>query len=89
MTRRRSFHDLDTFRELEVLSPDRMRIDVELCGQCLIMWRREMHLKNVVDSVRVTTAHPSLLVLENTDANTSTALDIHTIEIQHASSNTL
>jgi len=51
--RRRSFHDLDTFRALEVLSPERMKIDVELCGQCLIMWRRETHLRNVVDFVRV------------------------------------
>lgn len=51
--RRRSFHDLDSFRNLEVLSPTRMKIDVELCGQCLIMWRREEHLKNVIACVDV------------------------------------
>lgn len=31
-----------------VLTPERMRIDVELCGQMLIVYRREQHLQNVV-----------------------------------------
>jgi len=58
MRRRRSFHDLDTFRRLEVLSRDQMRIDVELCGQLLIMLRREEHLRNVITCVKVCTFPP-------------------------------
>ncbi|KAF9453007.1 hypothetical protein P691DRAFT_116995 [Macrolepiota fuliginosa MF-IS2] len=45
--RRRSYHDLNSLRSMKVLSPDRMRIDVELCAQILIMTRREEHLQNV------------------------------------------
>ncbi|KAF8974543.1 hypothetical protein BDZ97DRAFT_33783 [Flammula alnicola] len=51
--RRRSFHDLDTFRNIEVLSPERMGMDVELCGELLTMWRREEHLRNVIACVRL------------------------------------
>ncbi|PPQ98561.1 hypothetical protein CVT24_004052 [Panaeolus cyanescens] len=51
--RRRSFHDLATFKDVEVLAPERMRIDVEICGQLLIMWRRETHLQNVVRCVEL------------------------------------
>ncbi|KAF9534307.1 hypothetical protein CPB83DRAFT_844022 [Crepidotus variabilis] len=54
--RRRSFHNLDAFRDLEVLSPERMKIDVDICGQCLIMWRREAHLRNVVNCVQLLSA---------------------------------
>lgn len=51
--RRRSFHDLQTFSDIEVLTPERMKIDVDICGQLLTMWRREEHLKNVITCTRV------------------------------------
>ncbi|KAJ7908344.1 hypothetical protein B0H13DRAFT_2662099 [Mycena leptocephala] len=55
--RRRSWHqDPKTFKGLKVLSPERMRIDVALCGQVLIMTRREEHLKNVLACVQILTA---------------------------------
>ncbi|KAF7352772.1 hypothetical protein MVEN_01243800 [Mycena venus] len=55
--RRRSWHqDPKSFKDLKVLSPERMRIDVALCGQVLIMMRREEHLKNVLACVQVLTA---------------------------------
>ncbi|THV08548.1 hypothetical protein K435DRAFT_740733 [Dendrothele bispora CBS 962.96] len=47
-TRRRSFHDLGSFRGCYVLSTERMKIDVELCGNFIIMRRREEHIKNVI-----------------------------------------
>jgi hypothetical protein len=51
--RRRSFHDLETFQGVQVLSLERMVIDVEICGQLLIAWRREEHLGNVAACVKV------------------------------------
>ncbi|KAF8165326.1 hypothetical protein B0H34DRAFT_233731 [Crassisporium funariophilum] len=66
--RRRSFHDIESFRGLQVLSPERMRIDVEICGQLLIMWRREEHLQNVVACVQM---------LADSLSNTSTLLRQH------------
>jgi hypothetical protein len=51
--RRRSFHDLETFKEVQVLSLERMVIDVEICGQLLIALRREEHLENVAACVKV------------------------------------
>lgn len=51
--RRRSFHDLETFKGVRVLSVERMMIDVEICGQLLIAWRREEHLQNVAACVKV------------------------------------
>ncbi|KAJ7276422.1 hypothetical protein B0H12DRAFT_1318853 [Mycena haematopus] len=55
--RRRSWHqDPKSFKGLKVLSPERMRIDVALCGQVLILVRREEHLKNVLACVQVLTA---------------------------------
>lgn len=53
LIRRRSFHDLDTFRGIEVLTPERMKIDVEICGQMLIIYRRAEHLQNVITTIRV------------------------------------
>ncbi|KAG2141720.1 uncharacterized protein EDB93DRAFT_1089166 [Suillus bovinus] len=43
--RRRSFHDLDTFRDLRILPFKWMQIDVDICGHLLVMHRREEHLK--------------------------------------------
>ncbi|KXN89570.1 Protein STB6 [Leucoagaricus sp. SymC.cos] len=51
--RRRSYHDLDSLRSIKVLSPERMKIDVELCAQVLIMVRREEHLRNVIACLEV------------------------------------
>ncbi|KAF7790804.1 hypothetical protein EIP86_001761 [Pleurotus ostreatoroseus] len=48
LKKRRSFDDADSLRDMHVLPVDRMRIDVELCGQLLIMRRREQHLANVL-----------------------------------------
>jgi hypothetical protein len=38
---------------IKVLPIDRMRIDVELCGYYLIMWRRTAHLQNVIATLQV------------------------------------
>ena len=51
----RSFHDLESLRGMTVLPIQRMRLDVELCGQLLIMYRRERHLQNVVACLHVLT----------------------------------
>ena len=36
-----------------MLSLERMVIDVEICGQLLIAWRREEHLENVAACIKV------------------------------------
>ncbi|KAF5363541.1 hypothetical protein D9756_000366 [Leucocoprinus leucothites] len=54
--RRRSYHDLDSLRSIKVLSPERMRVDVELCAQVLIMARREEHLRNVIACLETLTS---------------------------------
>ncbi|KAG0709652.1 hypothetical protein DFH29DRAFT_885189 [Suillus ampliporus] len=46
--RRHSFHDLDSFRDIRILRFEWMRIDVDLCGQLMVMRRREDHLKGVL-----------------------------------------
>lgn len=56
MRGRRSYHDLDSLRTIQVLSPERMKLDVELCAQVLIMARREEHLRNVVACLEVSCA---------------------------------
>lgn len=48
LKRRRSSDDVDELRGTRLLPIDLMRIDVELCGQLLIMRRREQHLANVL-----------------------------------------
>ncbi|KAJ7228667.1 hypothetical protein GGX14DRAFT_692610 [Mycena pura] len=56
LRRRRSWHqDFASFKNAKVLSPERMRIDVALCGQVLIMTRREEHLRHVLACVKVLT----------------------------------
>jgi hypothetical protein len=50
---RRSFHDLETFKGVRVLSVERMLIDVEICGQLLIARRRKEHLENVAGCIKV------------------------------------
>lgn len=51
--RRHSFHDPSSFNHVRVLPTERMQIDVGLCGQMLIMRRREAHLKNVLLCLQV------------------------------------
>ncbi|KAI0650708.1 hypothetical protein C8Q79DRAFT_923901 [Trametes meyenii] len=46
--RRRSFDDAADLADSRILPIERMRIDVELCGQLLVMRRREAHLANVL-----------------------------------------
>ena len=43
-----SFHE-----DTKILSAERMRIDVELCGQLLIMWRREQYLGDALYATMV------------------------------------
>lgn len=51
--RRHSFHDLYSFRDLRVLRPEWMRIDVDLCGHLLIMHRREELLRDMIGCAAV------------------------------------
>lgn len=51
--RRHSFTNADAFRHTRVLPAERMRIDVELCGQLLVMQRRERHLEGVLSCLQV------------------------------------
>ncbi|KAF8640106.1 hypothetical protein AX17_001342 [Amanita inopinata Kibby_2008] len=51
--RRRSFHDLRSLQDILILTPEQMRIDVELCSQVLIMLRRQEHLRNIVACLQV------------------------------------
>ncbi|KAF9221985.1 hypothetical protein BS17DRAFT_881442 [Gyrodon lividus] len=46
--RRHTFNDFHSVRDVPVLRTDRMCMDVELCGQILVMRRREAHLEGVV-----------------------------------------
>lgn len=48
LKRRRSADDADLLRGTRLQPVDLLRIDVELCGQLLIMHRREQHLANVL-----------------------------------------
>ncbi|KAI0269158.1 hypothetical protein BC834DRAFT_967810 [Gloeopeniophorella convolvens] len=59
ISRRRSFDDASRLIRLRVLPIDRMKIDVELCGQLLIMRRREQHLEGVVACMHVLTSRLS------------------------------
>lgn len=51
--RRRSFHDLGSLQDMVILTPAQMRVDVELCGQMLIMTRRQEHLRDVISCLQV------------------------------------
>lgn len=56
LKKRRSFDDAERLRNnIRTLPMDRMRIDVELCGQLLIMRRREAHLQNIVACLQTLT----------------------------------
>ncbi|KAI0695729.1 hypothetical protein BC835DRAFT_1272898 [Cytidiella melzeri] len=55
LKRYRSFDDVAVLRGTRILPPERMRIDVELCGQTLMMRRREQHLENVIACLQALT----------------------------------
>lgn len=55
LRRSRSFDGAVPVAGIRILPLDRLRIDVELCGQMLIMRRRERHLHNVLDCLQVMT----------------------------------
>lgn len=54
--RRHSFHDVSSLDYVRVLPVERMKIDVELSGQLLIMLRREEHLENVLACLQTMTS---------------------------------
>ncbi|KAA1466389.1 hypothetical protein DENSPDRAFT_831206 [Dentipellis sp. KUC8613] len=56
LTRRRSFDDASRLAQMRVLPLERMKIDVDLCGQLLIMRRRERHLEGAVACLQILTA---------------------------------
>lgn len=56
LKRSRSFDDAEDLRNIRILPPDRMQIDIELCGQLLMMRRREQHMANVVACLRALTS---------------------------------
>lgn len=75
---------MDTFRDLEVLTPERMKIDVEICGQMLVMYRRAEHLQNVITTIRVSFSlislprtNLALKLLSNALSTTNTAQRSH------------
>ncbi|KAI0335485.1 hypothetical protein GY45DRAFT_1267616 [Cubamyces sp. BRFM 1775] len=57
--RRRSFDDALDMADSRILPIEHMRIDVELCGQLLVMRRREAHLANVLLCLRALAAQLS------------------------------
>lgn len=68
--RRHSFHALQSFQHLRVLLPERMKIDVGLCGQLLTMQRREDHLENVLACLNVgsySVHRPNALLMSTLD----------------------
>ncbi|KAI6164879.1 hypothetical protein EDD17DRAFT_1473857 [Pisolithus thermaeus] len=70
--RRRTFHDLESVRNIPVLRVEWMQIDVELCGQILIMRRREAHLEGVIKCLEYLTNK-----LSRTNASLRTACELH------------
>lgn len=64
LRRRHSFHDIPSFEHVRVLAPERMRIDVGLCGQLLVMRRREEHLENVLACLQVSCPGKMLFFLD-------------------------
>jgi len=59
ISRRRSFDDAMSLAKLRILPVHHMKIDVELCGQLLVMRRREEHLEGVAACLRVLTSRLS------------------------------
>ena len=59
LSRRRSFDDASGLPRSRVLPVQCMKIDVELCGQLLVMRRREQHLEGVVACLGILTSRLS------------------------------
>ncbi|KAH9045588.1 hypothetical protein EDB85DRAFT_2270488 [Lactarius pseudohatsudake] len=59
VSRRRSFDDAQKLARSRILPVHHMKIDVELCGQLLVMRRREQHLEGVVACLRILTSRLS------------------------------
>jgi hypothetical protein len=59
LSRRRSFDDASGLPRSRVLPIQCMKIDVELCGQLLVMRRREQHLEGVVGCLGILTSRLS------------------------------
>jgi len=57
--RRRSFDDASGLLRSRVLPVHCMKVDVELCGQLLVMRRREQHLEGVVSCLGILTSRLS------------------------------
>ncbi|KAI0053522.1 hypothetical protein FA95DRAFT_1600673 [Auriscalpium vulgare] len=72
LKRRRSFDDASALRHSRILPLDRMKIDVDLCGQLLIMQRREKHLAGVVSTLEILTS-----ILSQTNARLRSDYDAH------------
>lgn len=59
LDRRRSFDDVANLAGTRTLPIERMRIDVDLCAQMLVMRQREAHLSNVVACLQALGSHLS------------------------------
>lgn len=77
LKKRRSFDDADSLRNSRILPIERMRIDVELAGQLLVMRRREAHLANVLGCLNALT---SKLSASNSQLHTDYTAKQHAIE---------
>ncbi|KAI0765510.1 hypothetical protein BC629DRAFT_1596637 [Irpex lacteus] len=77
LKRCRSFDDVDALRGTRILPPERMRIDVELCGQTLMLRRREEHLQNVIACLEALTStlSASNSTLRQDQTSKQTAID--------------
>jgi len=54
--RRHSMEDLNNLQTMDLPSVERMKIDVGLCGQYLIMHRRKEHLRNIIALLQVSSS---------------------------------
>ncbi|KAG6335636.1 hypothetical protein ID866_3452 [Astraeus odoratus] len=72
LKRRHTFHDMDSIRFIRVLRLEWMRIDVELCGQIMVMRRREAHLQGVFECLEYLTN-----TLSRTNASLRMAHRVH------------
>ncbi|KAH6914895.1 hypothetical protein BKA70DRAFT_1141133 [Coprinopsis sp. MPI-PUGE-AT-0042] len=103
LMRRRSYQDLDDLRGTNVLTVERMRIDVEICGQVLVMLRREEHLRNVIACLKILNsnldqtntllredyeANLTPLISLNTDTKVISALDVQSAQAEQLSQST-
>ncbi len=81
LSRRRSFDDASGLPRSHLLPVQRMKIDVELCGQLLVMRRRQQHLESVVACLRILTSR-----LSQTNAYLREDYETHQPELTSAES---